>query len=123
MSNPFLIQTDKSIVALRGPRKGYLQIAPAFEVTKFASISPYLLIAAHEWAIALENLGAKNVFWITLAEILPHKHFHIYPRWIEDAEQGLELFNLRNEAKQPAWTREADETLFEWAHDHDVHVV
>ena len=120
MDNPFLSNTSQPLVALCGPRKGYLQIAPSQEITQYQDLPKSLFEAAQHWAIALEQLGAKRIYWITLSEAVPHLHIHLYPRWSEDEPKGLVLFEQRNTMPQPLWTDPVEQALVTWARRFQV---
>lgn len=121
--NPFQTQTDKPFVALTGKRCGYVQLAPAEETVHYNDLPDELFMAGKAWAGALENLGAKRVYWITLSEAVPHLHMHLYPRWLENEEKGLPLFEARNEPPQPEWTDEAVHALHRWAAEWKIHII
>lgn len=120
-SNPFLQQSNPSrCIALRGLRNGYIQLAPSKELTLYNALDAQILIAAQHWCCALESLGAKRVYWLTLSEVLPHLHIHLYPRWSDSEIKGLALFEARHTPEQPAWTEATEAALIEWAAQHDV---
>lgn len=123
MSNPFLIDTDRLLVALCSLRGGYVQLAPAREVTRYRELPEELFLAARDWAARLEELGARRVYWITLSEVVRHLHIHLYPRWSDDEPKGLALFEQREALPQPAWSRETLAELKAWRQAFSVHVI
>lgn len=121
--NPFLeAPTDKAIVAIKGRRSGYLQIAPSIETNTYESLPLNILIAARAWAVALESLGAKRVYWITLSEMVRHLHIHLYPRWMETEAKGIELFEGRETQPQPDWTEPVETALYRWAETYHAEI-
>ncbi|MBX2860339.1 MAG: hypothetical protein KTR14_03835 [Vampirovibrio sp.] len=120
--NPFLIDTERPLVALKGHRGGYVQLAPSREVTSYKEAPTEVFQAAHAWAAQLELLGARRVYWITLSEVVSHLHIHLYPRWTENELKGLPLFEAREDTVQPVWTPELTAALQEWAEKWQVHV-
>lgn len=121
-ANPFLIATEKPLVAIRGTRNGYIMLAPSRELVNYVDLPDSLLLAAKAWAIALEKLGSPRAYWITLSELTPHLHIHLFPRWPEDTLKGIPLFESRDSAPQPAWTSQLDEALAAWATQFSVEV-
>lgn len=121
--NPFLTNTDKALVAIKGERAGYIQIAASSEVTLYQDLPEEILIAAKNWAVELEKMGAKKVYWITLSEVVTHLHIHLYPRWTDNEAKGLPLFEKRNTAPQPAWTTEMLLCLNAWADAHNTALI
>lgn len=114
--NPFTaVSTDKPLVAVKGRRNGYLMLATRQEIQKYDEIPEDLLAAAWAWAITLEGLGAEKVYWMMLSEVNPHLHIHLFPRWPEDTVKGIQLFEGRDSAIQPAWTDAVNAALQEWA--------
>jgi hypothetical protein len=63
------------------------------------------------------------VYWITLSELTPHKHIHVFPRWPEDSDQGLPLFESRYQPGQPEWTETARTALENWSADFSVALI
>lgn len=122
-SNPFLVETDKPFVAILGKRRGYVQITTRHEVTDYQHLPDGLLQAAKDWAIHLEALGAKKVYWMILSEVVTHLHVHLYPRWGDDEVKGPELFNQRNTDPQPEWRDEDLIALKKWAETYQVHII
>jgi diadenosine tetraphosphate (Ap4A) HIT family hydrolase len=122
--NPFIHKTQLPLIALKGNRKGYLQLAPSEEITSFQQLSLQFFQAAQAWATHLEDLGAKRIYWITLSEVVPHLHIHLYPRWREDEPKGLALFEKRDEMPQPLWPEdpfhEINQVLNRWAREYSV---
>lgn len=123
MDNPFLLETEAPLVAIRGRRGGYLQLAPSTLTTRYSALPETMLAAARGWAIALEELGAQRVYWITLSEVQPHLHIHLYPRWRDDEARGLPLFEARDSDPQPEWTSAMTEKLSQWCQDYAVELV
>ncbi len=120
MNNPFLLDSEYSLAALPGIRGGYLQLAPTTLSTSYKDLPIEMFVAAKAWATRLESLGAKRVYWITLSEVLPHLHIHLYPRWHEDEARGIALFEERNESTQPPWTPEMTHALTDWATEYSI---
>lgn len=123
MSNPFELETTKSFVAIKGVRAGYIQLACSKLTTKYSQLPEQLYTAAKEWAIILENLKAKRVYWITLSEQVKHLHIHLYPRWSDEEIKGLDLFEDRNNNEQPQWSDELNFQLKKWADEFDVELL
>jgi diadenosine tetraphosphate (Ap4A) HIT family hydrolase len=121
--NPFLINTEKSTVAVCGKRGGYLMIAPSTEVQNYDGLSPEVLRAAQAWAVILEKMGSPRAYWIILSEVTRHLHVHLYPRWPEDTLKGIPLFEAREETPQPDWTPELKKALQDWASAFDVEII
>jgi diadenosine tetraphosphate (Ap4A) HIT family hydrolase len=123
--NPFsgYESTHKPLVAVKGARNGYLQLAPTQLTEHYGDLPPTLFAAATDWARILESLGAQRVYWVMLAEVVPHLHLHLYPRWTPDEPKGLPLFEARESAPQPAWTGTTQAALLQWAETHSVHVI
>lgn len=120
MISPFLIDTDKPLVAIQGTRCGYIQLAPSQEITHYEELPESFLNAAKAWASDLEALGAKRVYWIMLSEVVPHLHFHLYPRWEGDEISGLPLFEQRDTEPQPVWTEAMLAKLASWQAEFNV---
>lgn len=123
LATPFSIETDMALVALKGARNGYIQLAPRNYTTRFADLPPGLFEAARDWATCLQDLGAERVFWLMLAEVVDHQHLHLYPRWSADPLRGLDLFQARMNEPQPAWTPAVEEALKAWTARHQVEVI
>jgi diadenosine tetraphosphate (Ap4A) HIT family hydrolase len=122
--NPFsAATTDRPLVALCGQRNGYVMIAPRQVIVHYDGLPDAILLAAKTWASRLEQLGAPRAYWITLSEVTPHLHIHIFPRWPEDSRTGIALFEQRDIDPQPAWTRSVQAALHQWAQDHDVELL
>lgn len=122
-ANPFLaIATEKPLVAIRGARNGYIMLAPSQETLHYGGLPDSMLLAAKAWAATLENLGSPRAYWITLSELTPHLHIHIFPRWPEDALKGIPLFESRDSAPQPVWTPSIEMALDQWANQFSVEV-
>jgi diadenosine tetraphosphate (Ap4A) HIT family hydrolase len=119
MDNPFVINTDKPYVAVKGLRCGYVQLATSQVVTEYADMPDELLTVAKAWAIRLTNLGARRVYWVTLSEVVTHLHIHLYPRW-DDELKGLALFEARNNSLQPNWSPLVLTALDDWAKTYGV---
>lgn len=122
LPNPFFISSQQSLVAIQGQRAGYIQLATSQEITEYSQLSVELFTAAKAWAATLEAHGAKRVYWLTLSEVVPHLHIHLYPRWTDDERKGLPLFEARNESPQPVWPSELKNALAEWVSKHDVYL-
>lgn len=119
--NPFLaLQTDLPMVALRGKRNGYIMLAPTQEITTYSELPPNVLLAAKDWAATLERLGSPRTYWMTLSEVTPHLHIHLFPRWSEDSLKGVPLFESRETLPQPGWTEAVQNALAQWAQQHQV---
>jgi len=114
-TSPFLKTTEKPFVAIAGKRNGYIQLATSHEIHQYAGMPDDLLLASKAWAIALEKLGARRVYWITLSEAVHHLHIHLYPRWDDDEPKGLPLFEQRDNPNQPAWTPDSLAARETWA--------
>ncbi|MDJ0625821.1 MAG: hypothetical protein QNJ31_05580 [Candidatus Caenarcaniphilales bacterium] len=123
--NPFITKTTKNLVAIKGKRKGYLQIACPRSTEKYSEVPDEVFLAAKKWASILEDCGAKRVYWITLSEKVKHIHIHLYPRWSDDEEKGVQLFENRNNENQPNWSDEINLQLSNWANSNnfDVEVI
>ena len=116
MTNPFIQgDTDLPYCALTRNRNGYIMVATRQEVVSYAEFSLDLMAAAKAWSTILENHGAPRVYWIMLSEETQHLHMHLFPRWPEDTQKGIALFESRNITSQPAWTPELEAALAEWA--------
>ena len=96
-SSPFAHVANKGIalVAIKGMRKGYVQLATCDVIETYEQLPLALLEAAKAWAVILEKHGAKRVYWMTLSEVVTHLHIHLYPRWADDALKGIPLFEER----------------------------
>jgi diadenosine tetraphosphate (Ap4A) HIT family hydrolase len=117
MSNPF-IQGDSDLpyIALTRNRNGYIMISTTqSEVVNYADLSLDLMAAAKAWSAILEKNGAPRVYWIMLSEETQHLHMHLFPRWPEDTQKGIPLFESRNSTPQPAWMPALEAALAEWA--------
>lgn len=123
MSDPFKTNTDKAMVAIKGARCGYVQLAPAQDIQTYGELPTNVLAAAKDWACRLEMLGAKRVYWITLSEVVPRLHVHLYPRWTDEEPKGLVLFEAREKGLQPIWTEAVEQTLANWAAQQQVAVI
>jgi diadenosine tetraphosphate (Ap4A) HIT family hydrolase len=121
--NPFLQETDCPLVAIPGERNGYIQLAMACESESYSQVSPELFMAAQAWANILESLGARRIYWITLAEQVRHLHIHLYPRWSDDEPKGIPLFEARFELNQPEWLQDSTVALVQWAEAQRVHLI
>src|SRR5688572_26984434 len=115
LESPFAIETDAPLVAIKGPRCGYLQLSTNAIHTRYADLPMRLFQASQAWASRLEQLGAPRVYWITLSEVVTHLHIHLYHRWPEDTEKGVPLFEAREKQPQPAWTDAVEAALVTWA--------
>lgn len=121
--SPFLHTTDKPLAALRGRRNGYVQLATSQLVTAYSELPAELLMAARDWAVRLEALGAKRVYWITLSEAVRHLHIHLYPRWDDEEARGIPLFEQRESEPQPPWSTDLQTALSDWAKVHAVEII
>ncbi|HEY9687696.1 MAG TPA: hypothetical protein V6C52_12040 [Coleofasciculaceae cyanobacterium] len=122
-ANPFTaVSTQKPLVALKGKRNGYLMLATSQEILQYAELPDSLLTSAKTWAATLEKMGAPRVYWMTLSEVTPHLHIHLYPRWSEDDLKGIPLFEARESNPQPAWTELTEAALDKWALDFNVEI-
>jgi diadenosine tetraphosphate (Ap4A) HIT family hydrolase len=121
--SPFRVDTDKPVVGIPGKRQGYLMIASAREVFRYADIPDAVFSAARSWAVTVEELGAQRVYWIVLSEVTPHYHIHVFPRWPHDSGKGIPLFESRDSDPQPAWEEPASACLERWAREWDVHLI
>ena len=108
------LTSDASLIALCGPRNGYLQLAPALCITTYAALPDAMVLAAKDWAVRLEALGARRVYWITLSEVVRRLHIHLYPRWSDEEPRGLALFEQREQPPQPEWTAPVRAALADW---------
>ncbi len=124
LNNPFLkAPKGYAFACIKGARNGYIQLATTIEVHQYQNLPPEILMAAQDWASALECLGAKKVYWLTLAEVLPHLHIHLYPRWENDTQKGVALFEARETLPQPEWNETTRNTLNTWAKKHNVFIL
>ncbi len=122
--NPFLAKpTDKPLVAICGKRNGYVMVAASHETLRYDDLPDDVLVAALAWAITLEGLGAEKVYWMTLSEVTPHLHIHLFPRWPEDTLKGIPLFESRDTSPQPAWADTIRAALSQWAADYEIELV
>ncbi len=120
-SNPFLaVQSPTALVAIPCARNGYIMLAPAQEITRYADLPAATLKAAQAWAAILEASGSPRAYWITLSEVTRHLHIHLFPRWPEDTLTGVTLFETRDTSPQPAWTPEMQKAFTQWAQQHSV---
>lgn len=120
-SNPFLIDTHLPLVAIQGQRAGYIQLASSKPSETYADLPETALIAAKDWAQKLETeFNSPRTYWITLSEAVRQLHIHLYPRWPEDTDKSLDLFNQRDTESQPKWTPDLIEALQSWAERHQV---
>lgn len=122
-TNPFLTQTTKPFVVIKGARAGYIQLATSEEIIHYNQLPNELFQAAKTWAALLENQGAKRVYWLTLSEVVTHLHIHLYPRWSDDEPKGIPLFEDRNAPNQPEWPTELKAELNKWAREHQVYLI
>lgn len=123
-ASPFLgHSSEKKFVAIKGLRAGYIQLASSEEIINYSDLSPLLFLAALDWMKALEELGAKRVYSIILSEQVKHIHVHLYPRWDEQEEKGLDLFAKREQKDQPIWSQEMNFLLDKWAEDNNVFII
>jgi diadenosine tetraphosphate (Ap4A) HIT family hydrolase len=120
MPDPFRRETDRTLVAVKGLRGGYLQLAQPEDIRQYGDLSDALFLAARDWAARLEALGAERVYWLMLADVVPHLHLHLYPRWPEDTTKGIPLFEARNTSPQPTWTEPLETALTEWVEAHQT---
>jgi diadenosine tetraphosphate (Ap4A) HIT family hydrolase len=121
--DPFSVETDKPLVALKETRNGYITIATSQNVEHYAEWSSHILQAAHAWAMTLEKSGCPRAYWITLSEMVRHLHIHIFPRWPEDTLKGIMLFESRNTELQPTWTPQISTALEQWAKEFNVKII
>lgn len=119
-TNPFITKTQQPLVALKGKRAGYIQLATTTEVTQYQHLPAELFIAAQSWAAILEQHQAKRIYWLTVAEVVQHLHIHLYPRWTDEESKGISLFEARNIPNQPKWTPELSNLLIQWATKYNV---
>jgi hypothetical protein len=122
VNNPFWAETDLPLIALKGLRAGYIQVSTLKPATQYQALEPCLFKAAHQWCCSLERLGAKRVYWTTLSEQVQQLHIHLYPRWTDDEERGLALFNIREYSPQPQWTAKLESELVYWAESFAVYL-
>jgi diadenosine tetraphosphate (Ap4A) HIT family hydrolase len=122
-SNPFLVGTDKSLVALCGVRNGYILLATREVIESYADWQDSVFNAARAWSAALDSLGSPRVYWIMFSEETRHLHMHLFPRWEGDTLKGVPLFETRHLPGQPGWTSEVKDALQQWAQEFDVEVV
>jgi diadenosine tetraphosphate (Ap4A) HIT family hydrolase len=124
--NPFVINTSKPLVAIKGRRAGYIQLATSTYINTYAQLPVRLFEAAKLWAAIVETHGAKKIYWITLSEVVDHKHIHLYPRWHKDNLDGLDLFNNRiNDEKTTinSWNSLLSDALLDWSNEYDVELI
>lgn len=123
MTNPFIHKENNlPYIALTRNRNGYIMIATNEEIVRYQDFSLDLMAAAKAWSAILESHGAPRVYWIMLSEETQHLHMHLFPRWSDDTQKGISLFESRNTTPQPAWTPEMEEALAEWAKTWQVFV-
>lgn len=108
------LTSGSGLMALCGLRKGYLQLAPAASITTYAELPDAMVLAAKDWAVRLEALGARRVYWITLSEVVRRLHIHLVPRWEDHEPRGLALFEQREQPPQPEWTATVRAALTDW---------
>lgn len=118
-SNP---PTPYSLVAIKGQRGGYVQLAPAHPVTTYGDTSPEIFLAARDWATRMEThiMGIARMYWLTFSEVVPHFHIHLYPRYRADTLKGTALFEAREEPVQPGWSPEQEALLTAWCQQWGV---
>lgn len=124
-SSPFAYSGNggnKAFVAIKGIRKGYIQLATSDVLETYGELPLALFEAAKAWAETLELHGASRVYWITLSEVVTHLHIHLYPRWEEDLFKGVALFEERENLPQPAWGESLELALWEWAEQYNVYI-
>lgn len=121
--NPFAVETDHPLVAICGLRNGYIQLSCREDATHYEALPEAVLMAAKAWAARLESMGAERVYWITLSEVVRQLHIHLYPRWPEDSEKGLDLFARREAQPQPVWTPETTQKLQAWSQEFQVYLI
>ncbi|MGE0201562.1 MAG: hypothetical protein AB7P76_11415 [Candidatus Melainabacteria bacterium] len=119
----FIIPTPNALVAVPGRRNGYIQLAPRNRVTGFADLPPHVFEAGQAWARQMEAMGAQNVLLLMIAEVEPHKHLHIFPRWPQDKLKGIPLFESRENAAQPRWRDDVKSALASWGQQHGVSII
>lgn len=123
-NHPFLsTSTQKSLVALRGQRNGYIMLAPSQETFHYETLSDAALLGARAWATRLEQLGAPRAYWIVLSEVTRHLHIHLFPRWPQDTLSGVALFETRDTEAQPEWTAAIQTALQAWAEEYQVELL
>lgn len=127
LDSPFVIATDKPLVAIvgsaTGSRRGYIQLATAKVTTSYADLPDNLFLAAKSWASLCEQLGAERIYWLTFSEVVRHLHIHLYPRWPEDNLRGPALFEARQQPEQPPWLADDLKALDTWAAQWQVHLM
>ena len=107
-------------MALKGQRNGYIMLAPAKDIRHYTGLEPALFATAKAWGEQLEALGAQKVYWIMLSEVTEHLHIHLYPRWADDTQKGITLFESRDSEPQPDWQPAVLDQLAQWANTHTV---
>jgi diadenosine tetraphosphate (Ap4A) HIT family hydrolase len=123
MANPFLVETNKTLVALCGVRNGYIMLATREVIESYADWQDSVFNAAKAWAATLDSLGSPRVYWIMFSEETRHLHMHLFPRWDGDTLKGVPLFETRHDPNQPAWIPEVKDALRQWAQEYDVEVI
>jgi diadenosine tetraphosphate (Ap4A) HIT family hydrolase len=122
-NNPFLVETDKTLVALCGVRNGYILLATSEVIESYADWQETVFNAAKAWSAALDSLGSPRVYWIMFSEETRHLHMHLFPRWESDTLKSTSLFETRHSPGQPAWTHEVKEALRDWADEFHVEIL
>jgi diadenosine tetraphosphate (Ap4A) HIT family hydrolase len=122
-NNPFLVETDKPLVALCGVRNGYIMLATSEIIESYADWQDSVFNAAKAWAGVLESLSSPRVYWIMFAEETRHLHMHLFPRWDSDTLKSVPLFETRHAPGQPVWTPEVKEAFGRWSQEFNVEIV
>ena len=121
--NPFLVETDKSLIAKCCVRNGYILLATREVIESYSDWQESVFNAAKAWSAALDSLGSPRVYWIMFSEETRHLHMHLFPRWDSDMLTGVPLFETRHAPDQPVWTPEVKEALRQWAQEFNVEIV
>ncbi|XVJ50933.1 MAG: hypothetical protein HEQ32_02120 [Vampirovibrio sp.] len=122
---PFHTDEPTLLVAMVGPRAGYLQIAPRVVTSEHAEVPPLLFQACQTWASFLQTQASvAKVYWLQWSEVVTHLHWHLYPRWVEDPLKGVEAFNARHDlTAQRPWDLHWQMALYQWAERYSVTIL
>jgi hypothetical protein len=125
MQTPFSSSTTAPFVALVGKRAGYVQVAPNRNITQHAAVPLALFDACQAWSAFLQSQEqVAKVYWVQFSEVVEQLHWHLYPRFSQDALKGTQAFEARNDPSAAvSWELHWQAALWQWAKRYDIAVL